>query len=149
MAEEKFAAAALATISDEADYTSAEGLTEAQVSEIRAAGNGNDHQVRAGRSVGEIIRANVFTRINAMLGVLFLIVWSTGSIINAAFGLLIIANSGIGIIQEIRAKRMLDKLSIVGQAKPTVRRQGENGSQDTAIPATDLVQGDLIVLSAR
>ena len=148
MAEEKFAAAALATISDEADYTSAEGLTEAQVSEIRAAGNGNDHQVRAGRSVGEIIRANVFTRINAMLGVLFLIVWSTGSIINAAFGLLIIANSGIGIIQEIRAKRMLDKLSIVGQAKPTVRRQGENGSQDTAIPATDLVQGDLIVLSA-
>lgn len=148
MAEEKLPAAALSTILDEADYTPAEGLTEDQVSEIRAAGNGNDHRVRAGRSVGEIIRANVFTRINAMLGVLLIIVLSTGSIINAAFGLLIIANSGIGIIQEIRAKRMLDKLSIVGQAKPMVRRQKESGSQDFEIPATELVQGDLIVLSA-
>lgn len=148
MAEEKLPAADLAAIPAEAEYTPAEGLTESQVTDIRAAGNGNDHQVRAGRSVGEIIRANVFTRINAMLGVLLIIVLSTGSIINAAFGLLIIANSGIGIIQEIRAKRMLDKLSIVGQAKPTVRRQGDNGAQEMEIPATELVQGDLIVLSA-
>ena len=45
MAEEKLPAAALSTILDEADYTPAEGLTEDQVSEIRAAGNGNDHRV--------------------------------------------------------------------------------------------------------
>ena len=72
----------------------------------------------------EIVRANVFTRINAILGVLFVIVLATGSLINGLFGLLIIANSGIGIIQEIRAKQTLDKLAIVGQAKPLVRREG-------------------------
>ena len=71
----------------------------------------------------EIVRANVFTRINAILGVLLLIVLATGSLINGLFGLLIIANSGIGIIQELRAKKTLDKLAIVGQAKPAVRRQ--------------------------
>ena len=72
----------------------------------------------------EIVRANVFTRINAILGVLFLLVLSTGSIIDGMFGLLIVANSAVGIIQEIRAKRTLDQLAIVSQAKPTVRRDG-------------------------
>lgn len=72
----------------------------------------------------EIVRANVFTRINAILGVLFVLVLSTGSIIDGMFGLLIVANSAIGIIQEVRAKRTLDQLAIVSQAKPTVRRDG-------------------------
>ena len=70
----------------------------------------------------------MFTRINAILGVLLVIVLATGSSINGLFGLLIIANSGIGIIQEIRAKHTLDKLAIVGQAKPLVRREG--GTRD-------------------
>ena len=73
---------------------------------------------RASRSVSDIVRSNVFTRINAILGVLFMLVLATGSLINGLFGLLIIANSGIGIIQELRAKT-LDNLAIVGQAKPT------------------------------
>ncbi len=72
----------------------------------------------------EIVRANVFTRINAILGVLFVLVLSTGSIIDGMFGLLIVANSAVGIIQEVRAKRTLDQLAIVSQAKPTVRRDG-------------------------
>lgn len=59
-----------------------------------------------------------------MLGVLFALVMTTGSFKNGLFGLIIIANSGIGIIQEIRAQQTLDRLSIVGQAKPTVRRDG-------------------------
>ena len=77
---------------------------------------------RSGRSVGDIIKANVFTRINAILGVLFAIVVFTGSLINGLFGLLIVFNSGIGIIQELRAKKTLDSLAIVGQARPVVRR---------------------------
>lgn len=99
------------------------GLSDAEVADRVAAGQTNDVPTRAARSVSEIVRGNVFTRINAILGVLLIIVLSTGSIINGAFGLLIIANSGIGIIQELRAKRTLDKLAIVGQAKPLVRRQ--------------------------
>ncbi|MFD4462161.1 HAD-IC family P-type ATPase [Nocardia sp. NPDC058480] len=102
----------------------AAGLTTAQVDERRRDGRTNDVPARASRSVGEIVRANVLTRINAILGVLFLLVLSTGSIIDGMFGLLIVANSAVGIIQEVRAKRTLDELAIVSQAKPTVRRDG-------------------------
>ncbi|MFE6925974.1 cation-translocating P-type ATPase [Nocardia sp. NPDC057663] len=102
----------------------ATGLTAAQVDQRRRDGRTNDVPARASRSVRDIVRANVFTRINAILGVLFLLVMSTGSIIDGMFGLLIVANSAVGIIQEIRAKRTLDQLAIVSQAKPTVRRDG-------------------------
>ena len=98
------------------------GLSDAEVAQRVAEGKTNDVPTRAARSVSEIVRANVFTRINAILGVLLVIVLSTGSVINGLFGLLIIANSAIGIIQELRAKQTLDKLAIVGQAKPLVRR---------------------------
>ncbi|MFD3430871.1 cation-translocating P-type ATPase [Nocardia fluminea] len=120
----------------------AAGLTAAQVDERRRDGRTNDVPARASRSVGEIVRANVFTRINAILGVLFLLVLSTGSIIDGMFGLLIVANSAVGIIQEVRAKRTLDELAIVSQAKPTVRREGV--AQQVA-PA-EVVLDDLIEL---
>src|ERR1700731_198575 len=100
------------------------GLTDAEVARRVAEGKTNDVPTRAARSVSDIVRANVFTRINAILGVLFVIVLATGSLINGLFGLLILANSGIGIVQELRAKQTLDKLAVVGQAKPLVRRQG-------------------------
>lgn len=118
------------------------GLTEAEVAQRVAEGKSNDVPTRAARSISDIVRGNVFTRINAILGVLFLIVMSTGSVINGAFGLLIIANSAIGIIQEIRAKQTLDKLAIVGQAKPTVRR--ESGSR--AVLPSEVVLDDIIEL---
>ena len=54
--------------------------------------------------------------------VLFVMVISTGSVINALFGFLIIINSGIGIVQELRAKKTLDNLAVVGEGKPLVRR---------------------------
>jgi len=118
------------------------GLSDAEVAQRIAAGRTNDVPNRASRTVQEIVRANVFTRINAILGVLFLIVLATGSLINGLFGLLIIANSAIGIIQEIRAKATLDKLAIVGQARPTVRRQ----SGTAALPANEVVLDDIIEL---
>jgi cation-transporting ATPase E len=116
------------------------GLTDAEVAQRVAEGKTNDVPNRSARSVSDIVRGNVFTRINAILGVLLLIVLSTGSVINALFGLLIIANSGIGIIQELRAKRTLDKLAIVGQAKPMVRRQ----SGTKAVAPDEVVLGDVI-----
>lgn len=118
------------------------GLTADEVAQRVANGQTNDVPDRASRSVKDIVRGNVFTRINAILGVLLIIVLSTGSIIDGMFGLLIIANSGIGIIQEIRAKRTLDQLAIVSQAKPVVRRDG------TAAPVApkDVVLDDIIDL---
>ena len=120
--------------------TPAAGLTDADVATRVARGQTNDVPTRASRSVADIVRANVFTRINAILGVLFAIVLATGSLINGLFGLLIIANSGIGIIQELRAKKTLDNLAIIGQARPTVRRQ--SGTVDLA--PNEVVLDDVI-----
>ena len=118
------------------------GLTDAEVAQRVAEGKGNAVPQRAARSVADIVRANVFTRINAILGVLLAIVLVTGSVINGLFGLLIIANSVIGMIQEIRAKQTLDKLAIIGQAKPLVRRQ--SGTR-TLLPS-EVVLDDIIEL---
>ncbi|ORW98352.1 magnesium-transporting ATPase [Mycolicibacter terrae] len=120
----------------------AAGLSDTEVAQRVAQGQTNDIPVRAARSVREIVRANVFTRINAILGVLLAIVATTGSLINGLFGLLIVFNSVIGMVQEIRAKQTLDKLAIVGQAKPLVRRQ----SGTAELPARQVVLGDVIEL---
>jgi cation-transporting ATPase E len=129
------------------------GLTADQVAERVTAGQVNVVPDRSGRSVLDIVRANVFTRINAILGVLFIIVMTTGSIINGAFGLLIIANSGIGIIQEIRAKRTLDALAIVGQTRPMVRRDGVAAEIDPGeVVLDDIIElgpGDQIVVDGE
>lgn len=118
------------------------GLTDAEVAQRVSDGKTNAVRERATRSITDIVRANVFTRINAILGVLLLIVLATGSVINGMFGLLIIANSVVGMVQEIRAKQTLDKLAIVGQAKPLVRRQ----SGTRAVPPDEVVFDDIIEL---
>jgi cation-transporting ATPase E len=120
----------------------ATGLSDEDVVRRVAEGKANDVPARAARSASDIWRANVFTRINAILGVLFVIVLATGSLINGLFGLLILANSAIGIVQELRAKQTLDKLAIVGQAKPVVRRQ----SGTTARSPNEVVLDDVIEL---
>lgn len=128
----------------------AAGLSDAEVAARVAAGKTNDVPSRASRSVADIVRSNVFTRINAILGVLLAIVLATGSLINGLFGLLIIANSGIGIIQEWRAKKTLDSLAIIGQAKPRVRRQsGTTDLAPNAVVLDDIIElgpGDQIVV---
>jgi cation-transporting ATPase E len=118
------------------------GLSDAEVAQRIAEGKTNAVPERATRSVAAIVRANVFTRINAILGVLLLIVLATGSVINGLFGLLIVANSVIGMVQEIRAKHTLDRLAIIGQAKPLVRRQ----SGTTTLMPGEVVLDDIIEL---
>jgi cation-transporting P-type ATPase E len=118
------------------------GLTDAEVARRVAEGKSNAVAHRATRSIAAIVRANVFTRINAILGVLLAIVLSTGSVINGLFGLLIIANSVIGMVQEIRAKQTLDRLAIIGQAKPLVRRR----SGTTTLMPSEVVLDDIIEL---
>ncbi|MET9491510.1 cation-translocating P-type ATPase [Nocardia sp. NPDC006630] len=124
------------------DEKPATGLTSAEVEQRRRDGLTNDVPERASRSVRDIVKANIFTRINALLGVLFILVIATGSLIDGMFGLLIIANSGIGIIQELRAKKTLDELAIVGQAQPVVRREGRT----QAIAPQEIVLDDIIEL---
>ena len=130
---------------DAAHHTGPGGLTAAEVAQRRREGRVNELPPTSGRSVWDIIRANVFTRINAILAVLLAIVLWTGSWINGAFGLLIIANSIVGVVQELRAKRTLDKLSIVGRARPMVIR---DGAPPAEVDREDIVADDLIHVGA-
>ncbi len=129
------------------------GLTDAEVADRRARGQSNTLPPRSGRTTASIIKANVFTRINAILTVLLVIVLATGSWINAAFGLLIIVNSAIGIVQELRAKRTLDSLAVLGEAKPMVRRATITRPLDRdELVLDDLVEigpGDQIVVDGE
>ncbi|WP_433547003.1 HAD-IC family P-type ATPase [Streptomyces sp. CA-294286] len=118
------------------------GLTAAEVAERIARGEVNDVPVRSSRSTAEIVRANVFTRFNAIIGVLWVIMLFVAPIQDSLFGFVILANTGIGIIQELRAKKTLDGLAVIGEAKPTVRRDGV----PAAISTSEIVLGDVIEL---
>ncbi|SOE11800.1 cation-transporting ATPase E [Streptomyces sp. 2323.1] len=118
------------------------GLTAAEVAERVARGEVNDVPVRSSRSAVEIVRANVFTRFNAIIGVLFVIILIVGPLQDGLFGFVIVANTGIGIVQELRAKKTLDNLAVISEARPTVRRDGTAGQ----IPTAEVVLGDLIEL---
>ncbi|MFD4632671.1 HAD-IC family P-type ATPase [Streptomyces sp. NPDC058284] len=118
----------------------ATGLTSAEVAERVERGEVNDVPVRSSRSLGEIVRANVFTRFNAIIGVLWVIMLFVAPIQDSLFGFVIVANTGIGIIQEWRAKKTLDSLAVMGEAKPTVRRDGSARE----ISGSEIVLGDLV-----
>ena len=87
------------------------GLSEAAVAERVARGATNDVPTVPTRSVAQIVRTNVFTLFNAILGGLLAVILVVGDPRDALFGLVLIANSAIGIVQELRAKRTLDRLA--------------------------------------
>ncbi|MGI5355911.1 HAD-IC family P-type ATPase [Streptomyces sp. CA-252508] len=118
------------------------GLTAAEVAERVARGEVNDVPVRSSRSTTDIVRGNVFTRFNAIIGVLWVIMLVVAPIQDSLFGFVIIANTGIGIIQELRAKKTLDSLAVIGETKPTVRRDGTS----TEVHTSEIVLGDCIEL---
>ncbi|NLU74219.1 HAD-IC family P-type ATPase [Streptomyces sp. HNM0575] len=116
------------------------GLSAAEVEARTARGEINDVPVRSSRSLADIVRANVFTRFNAIIGVLFVIILFVGPLQDSLFGFVILANTLIGIVQELRAKRTLDNLAVIGETRPVVRRDG----QGVALPASQIVLGDLV-----
>ncbi|MFI9254581.1 HAD-IC family P-type ATPase [Streptomyces sp. NPDC053069] len=118
----------------------AAGLTGAEVADRVHRGLVNDVPVRSSRSLGEIVRGNVFTRFNAIIGVLWLIMLFVAPIQDSLFGFVILANTGIGIVQEWRAKQTLDSLAVIGEARPTVRRDGTA----TEVATHQIVLDDLI-----
>ena len=105
-----------------ATVTSDLGLSPDEVRERVEHGQTNDAGDRTSRTYGEIIRANVFTRFNAILGVMLAVILVVGQIQDATFGIILVANAAIGIIQEIRAKRTLDRLAVLSAPKARVVR---------------------------
>ncbi|MBM7824535.1 cation-transporting ATPase E [Arcanobacterium pluranimalium] len=120
------------------------GLSTKEVKSRFANGQVNKLPPRSGKTVKDIVRDNVCTRINAILSVLFVMVIVTGSWINSAFGMLIVVNSLIGIVQELRAKSTLESLSLIGEEHPTVVRDGE----ERQVTQEELVLDDVVVIKA-
>lgn len=119
------------------------GLTEAQVRERVRAGQVNVVSERPSRTTGEIVRANVVTRFNILLGALLLVVLIVlREPRDALFGIVLVTNSAIGIIQELRAKKTLDRLEVVAAPKVRVIRSGKVVDK----PVDEVVVDDLIEL---
>jgi cation-transporting P-type ATPase E len=124
--------------------TPAGGLTAGQVAERVAAGRTNAFETRTSRTVVEIVRANVFTVFNGLLATLFVIILTTGRWQNGLFGGVIFANSAIGIVQELRAKRTLDQLAVLNAPRARAVRERVVSELDVA----DVVADDLLEVRA-
>ncbi len=122
--------------------TPATGLTEQEVRERVARGAVNDTGERTSRTIGEIVRANIFTRFNAILGAMLVVILIIGPIQDATFGLILVANAVIGIIQELRAKRTLDQLAVLNAPRARVVRDGDVAE----IAVEEVVLDDLLDL---
>ncbi|MCC6437292.1 MAG: HAD-IC family P-type ATPase [Acidimicrobiales bacterium] len=121
-----------------------EGLTSAEVVERRATGRHNTMPDRTSRRYRDIVRANVLTRFNAILAVLAAVVITVGEPIDALFAFVLVFNTGIGVVQEIRAKRTLDRLRVLVTPSVTVVRDGAERS----VAPHELVLDDLVRLQA-
>ena len=119
------------------------GLTSNEVRERVAAGKVNVVETRGSRSVADILRSNLLTRFNAIMSVMLVIVLIFGHLPDALFGFVMIANAVIGIVQELRAKRTLDRLSVLVEPNVTVIRDG----QPSEVPIDEVVLDDVIELS--
>ena len=118
------------------------GLTDAQVQAQIKSGHKNTAEQSLTRSVREILQDNIFTLFNLINVVLGGLVFYTGSYKNLLFLGIAFFNTAIGIIQEIRSKRQVDKMVLLAEGKINVVRNGE----DVQLRPEDIVLGDIIQL---
>jgi cation-transporting P-type ATPase E len=118
------------------------GLSSEQVAERVRENAINDVPVAPTRTVGQILRANVLTPFNALLGGLLAVILVVGPIQDALFGLVLIANSTVGIIQELRAKRTLDRLALLTAPRANILRAGRVSDH----PVQEVVLDDVLSL---
>ncbi|MBN1680370.1 MAG: HAD-IC family P-type ATPase [Anaerolineae bacterium] len=126
---------------NEMDFIS--GLDEDEVRTRRERGEGNASSLRTSRSVGDILRQNIFTLINVVLFSLGAVMVSIGRVSEGLTSVSIIfMNVVVGVFQEIRAKRQLDKIALLTRPKVTVMREGQEKTVDPA----EIVRGDVLVV---
>ena len=133
-----------ATTAVEMPEIGATGLTSKEVVQRIESGQSNAVKTSTSRSVQDIVRANVFTLFNGIIFAAMVLVLITGSWRDAVFGFVIIINTGIGIVTELRAKRTLDKLSILVASEFLVHRDG----RDVEVPHNEIVLDDLLWIRA-
>ncbi len=119
-----------------------DGLTSAQVEERVADGRVNTQEQPGSRSIGDILRENVFTLFNGILTACFLAVVLLGDLRDGFFFGIVVVNALIGIVQEYRAKRVLDRAALLAAPHSRVRRDGEV----VTVALDQVVLDDLLVL---
>lgn len=129
---------------DKETETEIRGLCAAEVEERIRQGKDNRADVGTGLTTAEIIRSNTFTYFNVIFLVITILLCLVGSFRNLTFLPIIIANTLIGIIQEIRAKRTLEKMSILNAPHAIVVRDGSQKQ----VASEELVEDDVILLRA-
>ncbi|MFM8896341.1 MAG: HAD-IC family P-type ATPase, partial [Actinomycetales bacterium] len=119
------------------------GLTAAEVARRIAEGKANDAPDARSRSLLDIVKSNPLTWFNLVIGVMWAIMLLVAPFQDSLFGFAIVANTLIGIVQEYRASRALAKLSLIGAARPVVRRDG----REVDVASHEVVLDDIIVLT--
>jgi cation-transporting ATPase E len=104
-------------------FATISGLTAEEVDERIRAGQVNNLPPAPTRTVGEILRANILTPFNALLGGLLAVILVVGPIQDALFGVVLVANALVGIVQELRAKRSLDRLALLSAPRASILRE--------------------------
>ncbi|MEO8263028.1 MAG: HAD-IC family P-type ATPase [Pseudolysinimonas sp.] len=118
------------------------GLTTVEVHDRRARGLANGVPQNTGRSLARILAANVFTVFNGIVGGSFVLLLVLGAWQDAVFGFFVLANTGIGVVQEYRAKRTLARLNVLNAPRVLVRR--DDAESECAV--AEVVLGDILVL---
>lgn len=120
------------------------GLTSEQVAQRKDEGMDNKPVESPSKTAKEIVKDNVFTYFNMLFAVLSILLIAVGSYRDLTFMPIIIANTLIGIIQELRSKAVLDKLTMLNAPVTKVIRDGER----VTVPSKELVLDDIAVFSA-
>ena len=120
------------------------GLTHEEIEEKIKQGKSNKVKIKTNESILKILRKNIFTYFNFIFLILTILLITSHSYRNLTFLGIIITNILIGIIQQIRSKITLDKLSLLDKNKYTVIRDGK----EEEIDSDNLVEGDFIILEA-
>ena len=120
------------------------GLSAAQVAERVSSGQTNEYRERTSRTAVQILRANVFTVFNAILGVALVVILALGHWGDALFGVVLLLNTATGTVAEIRAKRALDRLAVLETPRAVVLRDGA----EREIAVGEVVLDDVVRLSA-
>lgn len=123
---------------------SIKGLTSKEIEEKIKQGKTNKVKIKTNESILKIIRKNIFTYFNLIFLILTILLITAHSYRNLTFLIIITINVLIGIIQQIRSKITLDKLSLLDKNKYIVIRDGK----EEEIDSDNLVEGDFIILEA-
>ena len=129
------------------------GLSAAEVSQRVLEGRTNDVPDAPVRPVGEIVRNNVLTPVNAIIGSMFVLIMVAGFPADALFAGVVVSNSLIGIAQELKARRTLHRLAVLSAPRARVVREGETRQVGTSeVVADDILElhpGDQLVVDGE